>query len=90
MEMGYVPDDPYAGYVDDDSELEYSDAERWENQSVFYLMRRIFLSIIQGGKSHTVRVSMKVFVMGIKMKLSNQRWVSQRIRLISGLLQSTD
>jgi len=28
MEMGYVPDDPYAGYVDDDSELEYSDAER--------------------------------------------------------------
>ena len=36
---------------------------------MFYLMRRIFLSIIQGGKSHTVRVSMKVFVMGIKMKL---------------------
>ena len=31
MEMGYAPDDPYAGYVDDDSELEYSDAERWEN-----------------------------------------------------------
>lgn len=28
MEMGYVPDDPYAGYVDDDSELEYSDEER--------------------------------------------------------------
>ena len=57
---------------------------------MFYLMRRTFLPIIQGGKSHTVRVSMNVFVMGIKMKLSNQRWVGQRIRLISGLLQSTD
>lgn len=31
MEMGYVPDDPYAGYVDDDSELEYSEEERWVN-----------------------------------------------------------
>lgn len=31
MEMGRIPDDPYAGYVEDDSELEYSDEDRWEN-----------------------------------------------------------